>query len=122
MARDSIMSMEATPLLVERDKDSTPLSRYRFKVHRPRTIVFLLSLIILIESTGANLMVVPTTRILEDVICHRYYDVQDLDNSIDERLCKTDAIQSKLAYLNGLVSVAEAIVGSYLSGDFSINA
>jgi hypothetical protein len=61
------------------------------------------------------MMIVPMTRILEDVICHRHYDPQGQGGSIDERICKINMIQSELAYLNGLVSVVEAIVGRYLS-------
>jgi PCFT/HCP family folate transporter-like MFS transporter 1/3 len=105
------MSTEATPLLVERDEDSTPPSRWRFQVQRPRTIAVLLSLLILILSTATNLMLVPTTRILEDIICHHHYEVQGKSEVIDERLCKIDAIQSELAYLNGIISTMEAIVG-----------
>jgi len=58
------------------------------------------------------LMVVPTTRILEDIICHHYYDVQGL-SEIDEKLCKIDEIQSQLAYLNGLISMLEAVFGKF---------
>lgn len=52
----------------------------------------------------------PLTRLIEDNLCRRY--VQQ-GSSIDERLCKTDKIQSELAYLNGSLLLVEALVGKY---------
>jgi PCFT/HCP family folate transporter-like MFS transporter 1/3 len=117
MTLESNMSTEATPLLVERDDGSTPPSRYWFQVQRPQTIVLLLSLIILVLATASNLMIVPTTRILEDIICHHHYEVQGQGDVIDEKLCKIDAVQSQLAYVNGLISMMEAIVGKFPSNN-----
>jgi hypothetical protein len=56
--------------------------------------------------------IVPMTRILEDILCHRYYDgLQGRrgDGDIDEGLCKTDGIQSEIAYLLGIMSTVEAL-------------
>ena len=112
MARDHAFSDEAAPMLGERDEDHPPPSKYWFQVQRPRTIVVLLSFVVLLLSMAASLMTVPTTRILEDALCHIHYDVEGTAE-IDEKLCKDDAIQSQLAYLNGLITMLEAVVGSY---------
>jgi MFS transporter, PCFT/HCP family, solute carrier family 46 (folate transporter), member 1 len=110
MASDDTMSEEATPMLGERDEDHPPRSKYWFQVQRPRTIALLLSLLIFMLCVATSLMLVPTTRILEDAICHKHYDVAGTAE-IDEKLCKKDEIQSQLAYLNGIISMLEAIFG-----------
>ncbi|RFU29458.1 hypothetical protein B7463_g6868, partial [Scytalidium lignicola] len=62
---------------------------------------------------------VPITRILEDIICRRYYD---LPHEIDEKLCKIDVIQSQLAYINGTLSTLEAAVGLFFAFPYGILA
>ena len=63
-------------------------------------------------ATSGGLSAAPVTRILEDNLCRQYYDgIRQAGSPIDEKLCKVDEIQSKLAYLNGLLSTFEAIVG-----------
>ena len=98
-------------MLGEREVDHAPPSKYWFQVQRPRTIAVLLSFLIFLLCVAVSLTTVPTTRILEDALCHMHYDVEGTAE-IDEKLCKDDAIQSQLAYLNGLVSMLEAVVGS----------
>ena len=110
MASDDSISEEATPMLGERDEDHPPPSKYWFQVQRPRAIVLLLSFSIFILCTATSMMLVPTTRILEDAICHKHYDVEG-QADIDEKLCKKDEIQSQLAYLNGIISMLEAVFG-----------
>jgi hypothetical protein len=110
MASDDTLSEEAVPMLAEGDEDQPPPSKYWFQVQQPRTIALLLSLLILILSTASSLMIVPTTRILEDAICRKHYGVEG-QAGIDEKLCKKDEIQSQLAYLNGIVSMLEAVFG-----------
>lgn len=97
-------------MLGERAADHPPPSKYWFQVQRPRTIALLLSILIFILCISTSMILVPTTRILEDAICHKHYDVEG-QAEIDEKLCKEDAIQSQLAYLNGLISMLEAIFG-----------
>ncbi|KAI0409397.1 major facilitator superfamily domain-containing protein [Xylaria palmicola] len=53
----------------------------------------------------------PLTRLIEDIICHDYYDVASLTQPIDESLCKEDAIQKQLAYLLAVLSTLYSIVG-----------
>jgi hypothetical protein len=112
MVANSEPPTEASPLLQTTQETPKPAPKWSFQVQAPRHIVLLLALLILSLATGGALMTVPTTRILEDILCHRYYgDLQGRNGSIDEKLCKVDDIQSDLAYLNGLISALEATVG-----------
>jgi hypothetical protein len=66
-------------------------------------------------SFSGSLGEVPVTRLIEDNLCRRYYssrlDDKMLESDIDEGLCKIDAIQSQLAYLNGWLPMIEAVIG-----------
>lgn len=110
MALDRFPEEEGAPLLVERNEDHPPRAKYWYQVERPRTIVILISVLIFILATSGQVMTVPQTRLLESALCSQYYDVQG-QKEIDEKLCKIDEIQSQLAYLNGLISMLEAIFG-----------
>ncbi|KAK0123872.1 hypothetical protein ONS95_008865 [Cadophora gregata] len=113
---------EATPLLPESQQPERPSATSRFHVTTPRYIVLLLALNILILASAGGLTVVPQTRLLEDIFCHRYYgDVKGLGD-IDESLCKIDSIQSELAYVNGLTTAVEAVVGLTFAFPFGILA
>lgn len=106
---------EASPLLQQTRETNDIFSRWRLRVEKPRQIVVTLAIVILILACGGALMVVPQTRILEDILCHQFYgDVAGLGGEIDENLCKNDSIQSKLAYLNGILTTMEAVVGMLL--------
>jgi hypothetical protein len=52
---------------------------------------------------------VPHTRLIEDNLCRRYIDTIHQD-AVDEKFCKTDQIQSKLAYLNSSIALIEALI------------
>ncbi|KAH7388904.1 major facilitator superfamily domain-containing protein [Cadophora sp. MPI-SDFR-AT-0126] len=113
---------EASPLLPETQQPQRPAATSRFHVTTPRNIVLLLALNILILASAGGLTVVPQTRLLEDIFCHRYYgDIKGLSD-IDESLCKIDSIQSELAYVNGLTTAVEAVVGMTFAFPFGILA
>ncbi|KJZ77052.1 hypothetical protein HIM_03373 [Hirsutella minnesotensis 3608] len=77
----------------------------------PKSIIFLLSVVVFFMSCSDSLSGVPSTRLLENNIC-RLYGVRDVTSApIDERLCKTDELQSELAYMTGLLGTLEAMVG-----------
>ncbi|KID89282.1 major facilitator superfamily transporter [Metarhizium guizhouense ARSEF 977] len=90
-----------------------------FQARRPRTIYFLLSLMVFGLSFSGSLGEVPVTRLIEDNLCQRYYaarlDGDTRHNKIDESLCKSDEIQSQLAYLNGWLPMIEAVVGLFVA-------
>ncbi|CAJ2500450.1 Uu.00g033030.m01.CDS01 [Anthostomella pinea] len=80
------------------------------KAHRSNTIVNLLCLIIFIATSAGGFVAIPYTRLVEDVLCHQYYDVESMQ-PIDENLCKENTIQSKLAFIIAIGGAIDAIVG-----------
>ncbi|KAI1378591.1 MFS general substrate transporter [Hypoxylon crocopeplum] len=82
------------------------------KVHSGRTIVNLLCVISFIVSCSNGFTVIPETRILEDVVCRKYYGLTESTGvPIDEQLCKENAIQEKVAFIIAIQSSVDAIVG-----------
>ncbi|KAI0126593.1 major facilitator superfamily transporter [Xylariales sp. AK1849] len=117
---------EQTPLVGDSEREQRPRRpRHRSmlsvasitsvnvpKVHSGNAIVNLLCAILLISSSAGGFVAIPGTRIVEDTICHQYYDkVQSLDEAIDEKLCKGEWIQKKVAFIFASVAVCEAVVG-----------
>ncbi len=105
-------SSEVSPLLREGEPEQRsrepPL---RLPVKDQRRIVMLLSIVIFFFASAGSLFSSPLTRILEDNLCqHHFGKVEQRNTPIDEKLCKTDKIQSELAYLLGFMSALEAIV------------
>ncbi|OWP06646.1 hypothetical protein B2J93_5125 [Marssonina coronariae] len=115
---------EATPLLTgSRQNPQRTTSAWKFQVTSPRGITIIVAFAFVILGSGGTLVIVPTTRILEDVLCHRFYDTLDGRNgAIDEKLCKRDEIQSELAYLTGLIASVEAAVGFAFAFPYGILA
>ncbi|EKD13342.1 uncharacterized protein L3040_002797 [Drepanopeziza brunnea f. sp. 'multigermtubi'] len=126
---------EESPLLSETRRDpkktttTTGRGRWwtaRLQVTSPRGIVLILASSLVTISTAGALVVVPTMRILEDILCHRFYgDARgggDAGGEIDERLCKVDSVQSELALLNGLITTLEAAVGFAFAFPYGILA
>ncbi|KAI0109038.1 major facilitator superfamily domain-containing protein [Nemania sp. FL0031] len=80
---------------------------------RPRknaSVTNILYFITFITSYAGGFFELPFTRLIEDIICHEYYDVSSSTQPIDESLCKEDAIQKHLAYLLAVLSILYAIV------------
>jgi len=102
---------EATPLL-----GSNSGSPESIRQNHPKRAVALVSLLILLLAGSGSLCSLPQTRLVEDVLCHRYYqDSYDSGDPIDERLCKNDIIQSDLAYILGAYDTIEAVTGMFTS-------
>lgn len=79
---------------------------------------------------------VPLTRVIEDVICHHYYESLAVEgqgdiihsgsgrglvgfgrnDDIDESLCKSDAVQKELAIVKGVLGWTTTIPGESLLG------
>lgn len=111
---------ENTPLLGDerQQQQSGPQGASFFQAKRPRTIVFLLSLMVVGLAFSGSLGEVPVTRLMEDNLCRRYYSTRlhtgngtAPGDDIDESLCKIDEIQTQLAYLNGWLPMIEAVIG-----------
>lgn len=119
---DSDESTESSPLLT-RQRPQRPSHRPTLsvtsiasvrvpKVHNGRTVVNLLCIIAFIASSSSGFAAIPVTRILEDVLCRQYYGLREESGPpIDEKLCKEDAIQNKVAFIMAVASSADAAVG-----------
>jgi hypothetical protein len=81
------------------------------QVHKGSSIVIILCVAIFLISCSSGFIVLPLTRLVEDILCHDYYDVKTSSEPIDERLCKEDAIQKKLAYIFAIHASLYAVVG-----------
>ncbi|KAK1585263.1 major facilitator superfamily transporter [Colletotrichum navitas] len=97
------------------------------KLHNADAIAALFCAIIGIGCSASGLWVVPSTRLLEDVVCREYYGVlgsgdASADGPIDERQCKEDVIQSKVAMLFAVYATLEAAVGALATFPWGIIA
>jgi hypothetical protein len=61
-------------------------------------------------TTSGMLVLIPIFRLMEDAVCHLYYE-KGMPEPIEERLCKVDGVQKRLAYLGGLSAMISSIVG-----------
>lgn len=106
---------EASPLLTSPTQTHQP-SRQQHATRRTHDrLLFLLMMVVLLVSLGDQLMETPNTRILEAVICYRYWERVDPSrlllprgavgpgayNGVQEMYCKADDVQSALASLKG---------------------
>lgn len=89
-------------------EETTPLLGRQQKATRWLSIYWLSAVVFCLSAAGA-LLNVPLTQLIEDNLCSRYAR----QGAPAEELCKTDKIQSRLAYLNGCLPLVEAVVGTY---------
>ncbi|KAI1412845.1 MFS general substrate transporter [Hypoxylon sp. FL1857] len=76
---------------------------------KPIAVIGLFLLVVFTASAADAFKQIPMTRIFEDILCHEYYGkAPGSDGPIDEKLCKADAIQSKLAYLFAVLEALNA--------------
>ncbi|KAF3384236.1 hypothetical protein DPV78_012936 [Talaromyces pinophilus] len=105
------MDRETSPLIARRQEETSgsylPLS------------IYLLSICTFFLAGSSSFLNIPLTRLIEDNLCRRH-DWQGAP--IDEGRCKTDDIQSTLAYLNGSLPLVEAIVGLVAAFPFAVLA
>ncbi|GIC85845.1 uncharacterized protein Aud_001685 [Aspergillus udagawae] len=101
------MLEEASPLLGGQQKAASRWS----SIYWLSTVVFCLS-------AAGSILNVPLTQLIEENICSRYVQ----QGAPIERHCKTDEIQSRLAYLNGNLSLVEAVVGLFVAFPFGVLA
>ncbi|KAK1987544.1 major facilitator superfamily transporter [Colletotrichum cereale] len=83
------------------------------KLHNADAIAALFCAIIIVGSGAGGLWTIPATRQVEDIVCREYFGVLrsgDGDTPIDERRCKEDAIQSKVAMVFAFYSTLQAVV------------
>ncbi|PKY09062.1 MFS general substrate transporter [Aspergillus campestris IBT 28561] len=97
--------------------ETTPLLGRQQKATRWLSIYWLSAVVFCLSAAGACLNV-PLTRLIEDNLCSRYVR----QGAPTEELCKTEKIQSRLAYLNGCLPLVEAVVGLVVAFPFGILA
>lgn len=96
---------------------------HEYKVHSGTPILNFLCAILLIVASATGFANVPLTRIVEDVICHQYYvHNHSLEEPIDEKLCKLEAIQSKVAFIFAITGMSEAVVAFLVALPWGIAA
>ncbi|KAF7617014.1 major facilitator superfamily domain-containing protein [Aspergillus flavus] len=103
------------------DEETSPLlgsPQLRASGWTPSFLTYLVICNFFLAGSGAFISL-PLIRLIEDNLCRRY--IQQ-DSSLDESLCKTDQIQSELAYLNGSLLLVEAIVGLVVAFPFGVLA
>ncbi|KEY73320.1 hypothetical protein S7711_01436 [Stachybotrys chartarum IBT 7711] len=118
---------EDEPFLAAGDRADEPISsrpRYTarpWQAKSPRAIVLLLSLMKFGITSSGMLLLVPVYRLIEDAICHVYYD-DDSDGMIDEMKCKVKQVQSRLAYIMGWVALLNSVVTLLLAYPYGMLA
>lgn len=94
--------------------DSSPTERSL----RLRLAPWLCALLSLVQSFGANLIIIPLNRLVEINLCREYYlqhdpSVLGPSGDIEESLCKEKSIQVKLAWIIGLISTLGLVCGQF---------
>lgn len=122
------------PLLQSRSH--TSIESHSFRLRRSRMVFICVCFIVFAINCGAYLTSVPSIRIIEDIVCHHYYErtgrqelnimhseiVQSTNlisgvrgtGDIDERLCKVKEVQHELAMIGGILQLTQAIPGKLL--------
>ncbi|ODA79841.1 hypothetical protein RJ55_05438 [Drechmeria coniospora] len=73
------------------------------------TIVLLAATVKFCITASGMLMLIPLYRLIEDAVCHAYYD-DSSPELMDERRCKGDEVQSRLAYLLGWLGLFNSMM------------
>lgn len=82
------------------------------KVHNNKAILNMLCAVYFVGASAGGFTSVPLTRIVEDVVCHRYYGPRRPSGElISEKLCKIEPIQAKVAFIFAITGMCEAAVG-----------
>ncbi|KAI1819927.1 hypothetical protein F4861DRAFT_534073 [Xylaria intraflava] len=76
---------------------------------RPRYVIWLVLLLLLLVNLTNGISNIPLSRLLERRLCRAYYDT---NHDLDEELCKIDSVQQGLAWIMG------AFETLWIVGDF----
>ncbi|KAM6486659.1 major facilitator superfamily domain-containing protein [Trichoderma sp. SZMC 28011] len=109
------------PIPAEDEAPPRILKAARWQVKTPKTAVRMYAFLeFLIVASGMMLMV-PVYRLIEDTVCHVYYQDDSLD-LIDEMKCKKDEIQAQMAYLLGWLGLFHSILSLLTTFPFGLLA
>ena len=81
--------------------------------------VWICAAIEFLTSLGSAIITVPSTRMIEEAVCQRYYGAETI---LAEHLCKSDGVQSDLTYLLGAMSSFSSLPGLLLTVPYGILA
>lgn len=84
------------------------------KRHSPLYIVTLLALVAFVVQLGGSIAEVPSTRLLEGLICNEYYKISS-GNLLPESHCGVDDVQGEL----NVITTGAVILG-YLPGELQV--
>lgn len=59
--------------------------------------------------TSGMMMIMPMFRLIEDALCHHYYE-DDSSDFMDEMKCKVYEVQSSLAYFMGWLGLLNTVI------------
>ena len=107
MTDEGVQVTEESSLLPGVQADAAPATKHA------RRIVTLLIIVLFLLCTALISFLIPQLRIIENILCHKYYGDSWSTGEIDEKLCKVDEIQSELAYIMGITSMLESIPGRF---------
>jgi MFS family permease len=86
-------------------------------------LVLVIAALDLILNSTAQLTVVPSLAILQDIVCRRYYARVRLDPSIHfEDRCKAEPVQSEIAYINAWRDSLEILPALFLAVPYGVLA
>ncbi|KAI0474035.1 MFS general substrate transporter [Xylariaceae sp. FL0804] len=102
------------------------------QVKKNSNVVNLLCAIIFITTSSNGFLHLPFLRLLEDVLCHQYYNngggpdwdggpPRD-DGDLDYAMCKADPIQARLAFITAIGPALEAVIGFLVAFPWGIVA
>ena len=116
---DDPSNLEAEPFLHDHHHDRPPTAAAlptfklphgrwsrRLQVTSPPRILLILTLIMFILVVSGMMIMMPVFRIIEDAVCRAHYATPP-GETVDERLCKVDEVQSRLEYLGGWAALVK---------------
>jgi hypothetical protein len=90
------------------------------KAHKGDTSTHLLCAVLLLITASTGFYIIPMTRIVENVLCLQYYrehplpegivGVPILSGPIDEKLCKVESIQAKVAFVFSTIDSVSSVI------------
>lgn len=114
-------SHEDEPFLSTSRLPTSKPSYLPWQASSTRSIIAVLFAIVFVIAFGAALMVVPLTRIYENIICHYYYNDLEgdghigFDEEIPEEMCKGEQVQERMNMLLAVLGTLSCIPGNYLA-------
>lgn len=85
----------------------------RWQVRSPRMIILLVAFSKFCIVCSGMLLLVPLFRLIEDAICHGYFEDTTPD-LLDEMKCKADGVQARLATFLGWSGLVGSIVSTLI--------